>query len=173
MEPPRMACTEVHIVEVSDSDVQIQQATNGFSSRRWTSRSKTRYSAPCDTEVDFLFNSFPADSYGYGSTSSSSGMSNSLYDSDSRSSISRSPYSSSYGLGSSYDSRSSYGSHSSYDPARSFMTDYRPRSGWFPKRRSGNDYPPFPSDFARGGGSGRRQSYPRAGGKSRWSFGSW
>jgi hypothetical protein len=53
------------------------------------------------------------------------------------------------------------------------MTDYRPRGGWFSKRRSGNDYPPFPSDFERGGGSGRSQSWPRAGGRSRWSFGSW
>jgi hypothetical protein len=40
------------------------------------------------------------------------------------------------------------------------MTDYRPRGGWFSKRRSGNDYPPFPSDFERGGGSVRSQSWP-------------
>lgn len=53
------------------------------------------------------------------------------------------------------------------------MTDYRPRGGWFSKRRSGNDYPPFPSDFERGGGSGRSQSWPRAGRRSRWSLGSW
>ena len=161
------------MVEVGDINVQIQQTTNTFASWRRSLRSKCRYSTTCDNDVNFS-NSIAAGSHGYGSTLRSSSMSSSLYGSDSRSSAassSRSPYSSSYGSESSYDSRSSYGSRSSYDSTRSFMTDYRPRSGWFPKRRSGNDYPPFPSDFERGGGSSGRQSYPRAGGSSRWSFG--
>jgi hypothetical protein len=29
------------------------------------------------------------------------------------------------------------------------MTDYKPRGGWFSRRRSGNDYPPFPSDLVK------------------------
>ena len=126
--------------------------------------------SPRATTSECFSNPVTTDSYGYGPSTRSSGTFSSPYGSRSRSSAassSRSPYSSSYGSG------SSYGSHSSYDSARSFMTDYRPRSGWFSKRRSGNDYPPFPSDFARGGGSGGRQSYPRAGGRSRWSFGTW
>lgn len=161
------------MVEVGDTNVQIQQTTNTFASWRRLLLSECRYSATCDNDVNFS-NSIAAGSYGYGSTLRSSGMSSSLYGSGSRSSAassSRSPYSSSYGLGSSYDSRSSYGLRTSYDSTRSFMTDYRPCSGQFPKRRSGNDYPPFPSDFEHGGGSGGRQSYPRAGGRSRWSFG--
>lgn len=81
-----------------------------------------------------------------------------------RSSSYDSPYSSSpYGTSS---------SGSSYRSSKSFLTDYKPRGGWFASRRSGSDYPPFPSDFPFRHVTGRSRSFPREAGRSRWSFGS-